>query len=180
MGALDSAVRQGKALYVGISNYSGAATEAAAQVLAALGTRLLIHQPSYSMLNRGAESDLFPVLERLGVGAIAFSPLAQGLLTDRYLGGVPGDSRAGGASVFLSPKDVTPELLEELRALQTIARERDQSLAQLAVSWILRQPAITSVLCGISRLGQLEQNVAAVTAPPLDPAHLQRIEAILG
>ncbi len=179
MGALDSAVRQGKALYAGISNYSGAQTDAAASVLKELGTPLLIHQPSYSMLRREVETDLVPALEKWGVGAIAFSPLAQGLLTDRYLEGVPPDSRAGGPSVFLSRDDVTPEHLTRLRALREVAAERDQSLAQLAVSWVLRLPAITSVLCGISRLGQLEQNVAAVRAPALSESQLERIEAAL-
>jgi len=179
MGALDSAVRQGKALYAGISNYSGAQTDAAARVLKELGTPLLIHQPSYSMLRREAETSLVPTLEKWGVGAIAFSPLAQGLLTNRYLGGVPADSRAGGPSVFLSREDVTAELLSRLRALREVAEERAQSIAQLAVSWVLRLPTITSVLCGVSRLSQLEENVAAVLAPELSETQLARIEAAL-
>ena len=179
MGALDSAVRQGKALYAGISNYSGEQTNAAARVLEDLGTPLLIHQPSYSMLRRGIETDLVPVLREWGVGAIAFSPLAQGLLTDRYLNGIPENSRAAGPSVFLSREDVTPDLLAKLRALREVAEERGQSLAQLAVSWVLRLPAMTSVLCGISRLEQLEQNVAAAVAPELSESQLARIEAAL-
>jgi len=179
MGALDSVVRQGKALYVGISNYSGEQTAAAARVLGNLGTPLLIHQPSYSMLRRGIETDLVPVLREWGVGAIAFSPLAQGLLTDRYLNGIPENSRAAGPSVFLSREDVTPDLLAKLRALREVAEERGQSLAQLAVSWVLRLPAMTSVLCGISRLEQLDQNVAAVVAPALSESQLARIEAAL-
>ena len=179
MGALHSAVQWGKALYPGISNYSGAQTDAAAKLLESFGTPLLIHQPRYSMLAREVEQDLLPVLERHQVGAIAFSPLGQGLLTDRYLGGIPADSRAAGPSVFLSREAVTPELLDRLRALRAIAGEREQSLAEMAVSWILRLPQMTSVLCGISRLGQLEQNVAAASAPPFSSGHLERIEAIL-
>ena len=179
MGALHSAVQWGKALYAGISNYSGADTDAAAKLLDSFGTPLLIHQPAYSMLGREIEQDLLPVLERWKVGAIAFSPLAQGLLTDRYLDGIPADSRAAGPSIFLSRDAVTPRLVDKLAALKAIAEEREQSLAQMAVSWILRLPAMTSVLCGISRVGQLEQNVAAASTPPFSSGHLGRIDAIL-
>jgi len=179
MGALDSAVRQGKALYVGISNYDGLQTEVAARTLEQLGTPLLIHQPRYSMLDRWIDSDLLPVLRRRRVGAIAYSPLAQGLLTDRYLNGVPADSRAAGPSVFLSREAITSKLLSRLRALRAIADARSQTLAQLAVTWILREPLITSVLCGISRLEQLEENIAAARAPELSADELERIDAIL-
>jgi L-glyceraldehyde 3-phosphate reductase len=161
MGALDTAVRQGKALYAGISSYSPGRTERAAEILRAMGTPLLIHQPSYSMLNRWIEGGLLDVLEREGVGCIGFSPLAQGMLTDRYLHGVPAGSRVatGGA---LSEALLTGENLDKVRALNEIATGRGQTLAQLALAWTLRDPRMTSTLIGASSVGQLEDNVAAL------------------
>jgi L-glyceraldehyde 3-phosphate reductase len=162
MGALDAAVRQGKALYVGISSYSGHRTEEAAQILAELGTPLLIHQPSYSLLNRWIEEDLLDVLGSEGVGCIAFSPLAQGMLTDKYLGGtIPEGSRAA-QDHFLKRDMITPEALTHMRALNDMARERGQSLAQMAIAWTLRDPRMTSSLIGASSVRQLEENLAAV------------------
>ena len=161
MGALDSAVRQGKALYAGISSYSAAATREAAEILRSLGTRLLIHQPSYSMLNRWIEPDLLDTLGSLGVGCIVFSPLAQGMLTDRYLDGIPAGSRASSDG-SLSPDLLTDESLEKIRALNEIARGRGQSLAQIALAWTLRDPRVTSALIGASSVRQLEDNVAAL------------------
>lgn len=176
MGALVSAVRQGKALYVGISNYSPEQTAAAAEALAAEGVPLLIHQPRYSMFDRHIEEGLFPVLEEVGAASIVFSPLAQGLLTDRYLSGdVPADSRAA-TSRFLSPDRISAEYLERVRGLATIADERGQSIAQLALSWVLRQPLVASALIGASSVAQLEQNVAALDAPPLTEEEIARIE----
>jgi L-glyceraldehyde 3-phosphate reductase len=162
MGALDTAVRSGKALYAGISSYSAADTARAADLLADLGTPLLIHQPSYSMLNRWIESDrLLDTLEQKGAGCIAFSPLAQGMLTDRYLQGVPEGSRASQGK-SLSPDFLTDEALEHVRALDGIARDRGQSLAQMALAWALRDPRMTTVLIGASSVAQLEQNVGAL------------------
>ncbi|MEV1200481.1 L-glyceraldehyde 3-phosphate reductase [Microbispora rosea] len=180
MGALDTAVRSGKALYVGISNYSAEQTERAAAVLRELGTPLLIHQPRYSMLDRWVEEDgLLDVLERAGAGCIAYSPLAQGLLTGRYLGGeVPADSRMA-IGHFLKRDRLTPDLLETLRGLDKIAQERGQSLAQLALAWILRDRRVTSVLIGASSVGQLEQNVAALDAPALTAEETAEIENLL-
>jgi L-glyceraldehyde 3-phosphate reductase len=161
LGALDTAVRQGKALYVGISSYSGQRTAEAVQILRDLGTPLLIHQPSYSLLNRWIEEDLLDVLGREGVGCIVFSPLAQGMLTDRYLGGIPEDSRAarGGS---LSREMLSEENLAHIRALNEIAASRGQSLAQLALAWTLRDPRVTSTLIGASSVAQLEDNVGAL------------------
>jgi len=161
LGALDTAVRQGKALYAGISSYSGTRTEEAARILDELGTPLLIHQPSYSLLNRWIEEDLLDVLGQEGVGCIVFSPLAQGMLTDRYLDGIPADSRVatGGA---LSQDMLTDEALEHVRALNGIARERGQTLAQMAIAWTLRDPRVTSSLIGASSVKQLEDSLFAV------------------
>jgi L-glyceraldehyde 3-phosphate reductase len=161
MGALDSAVRAGKALYVGISSYSGERTREAAQILQSMGTPLLIHQPSYSLLNRWIEQDLLDVLGDEGAGCIVFSPLAQGMLTDKYLGGVPADSRAarGGS---LSQDMLTSESLDHIRALNDVASARRQALAQMAIAWVLRDPRVTSALIGASSVEQLEQNVAAL------------------
>jgi L-glyceraldehyde 3-phosphate reductase len=180
MGALDRAVRSGKALYAGISNYSAQQTAEAAAVLRELGTPLLIHQPSYSMLNRWVEDDgLLDTLEAAGAGCIAYSPLAQGLLTGRYLdGNVPEDSRMA-LGRFLTRDTLTPELLESLRGLNKVAQTRGQTLAQLALSWVLRDPRMTSVLIGASSVAQLEQNVAAVGAPPLSAEDLAEIERLL-
>jgi L-glyceraldehyde 3-phosphate reductase len=161
MGTLDAAVRQGKALYVGISSYSAAKTREAAGILRGLGTPLLIHQPSYSMLNRWIEPELLDVLEDEGVGCIVFSPLAQGMLTDRYLHGIPEGSRAS-RSATLSPDLITDEAMEKIRALNEIATARGQSLAQMALAWALRDPRVTSALAGASSVEQLETNVAAL------------------
>jgi L-glyceraldehyde 3-phosphate reductase len=162
MGALDSAVRQGKALYVGISSYSGHRTEEAAQILRDLGTPVLIHQPSYSLLNRWVEEDLLDVLKREGIGCIAFSPLAQGMLTDKYLGGqVPADSRAA-QDHFLKRDMLTPEALAHIKALNAMAADRGQSLAQMAIAWTLRDARVTSSLIGASSVEQLDENLAAL------------------
>jgi L-glyceraldehyde 3-phosphate reductase len=160
MGALDTAVRSGRALYAGISSYSAERTMEAVSLLRSMGTRLLIHQPSYSMLNRWIEGGLLDVLGREGVGCIAFSPLAQGVLTGKYLNGVPAGSRAS-QNGSLSSDQITPATLAHVRALNEIARARGQSLAQLALSWALRDPRVTSVLIGASSVAQLEENLAA-------------------
>ncbi len=178
MGALATAVRQGKALYAGISNYSPEQTKAAAAALAAEGVPLLIHQPSYSMFNRHVEHGLLETLDDLGVGAIVFSPLHQGLLTDRYLSGsIPDDSRAA-TSVFLHAENITGEYLERARALNEIAAGRGQTLAQLALTWVLRHPQVSSALIGASSVAQLEQNIAAVHAAPLTEDELAAIEPL--
>jgi L-glyceraldehyde 3-phosphate reductase len=161
MGALATAVRQGKALYAGISSYSPERTRDAAAILRELGTPLLIHQPSYSMLNRWIEPELLDVLEEEGVGCIVFSPLAQGMLTDRYLGGIPSDSRAGREG-SLSRDLITEQALEKIRALNAIASARGQTLAQMALAWTLRDARVTSALIGASSVAQLEANVGAL------------------
>ncbi len=176
LGALDTAVRQGKALYVGISSYSAAKTREAAAILRSLGTPCLIHQPSYSMLNRWVEGELLDVLGEEGIGCIAFSPLAQGMLSDRYLAGIPSGSRAGTPGTFLDKKLLTQENLEHIRALNEIARERGQSLAQMALAWVLRDPRVTSALVGASSPGQLEENVAAQEKLVFTKEELARID----
>ncbi|MFC9325730.1 aldo/keto reductase [Kitasatospora sp. NPDC057015] len=162
MGALATAVRQGKALYVGVSNYSPEQTRAAARALAGEGVPLLLHQPAYSIFNRWVEDGLLDTLDELGVGSVAFSPLAQGLLTNRYLTGIPANSRAAGPSPFLSAANVKDETRARIGALDAIARERGQSLAQMAIAWVLRGARVTSALVGASSVAQLEDNVAAV------------------
>ncbi len=162
MGALDTAVRQGKALYAGISSYSAARTREAAAILRELGTPLLIHQPSYSMLNRWIEPDLLDVLGELGVGCITFSPLAQGMLTDRYLNGIPEGARASRPGYSLWPDLITDESLDKIRALNEIAAGRGQSLAQMALAWTLRDLRVTSTLVGASSVEQLEDNLGAL------------------
>jgi len=161
MGALATAVHQGRALYVGISSYSATKTREAAEILRDLGMPLLIHQPSYSMLNRWIEPELLDTLEELGVGCIGFSPLAQGMLTDKYLDGIPEGSRAS-RNGSLSSKLITDAAMEKIRALNEIARGRGQTLAQLALTWTLRDPRMTSTLVGASSVEQLESNVAAI------------------
>jgi L-glyceraldehyde 3-phosphate reductase len=175
MGALDSAVRQGKARYVGISSYGPRRTEEAIEILRQLGTPLLIHQPSYSMFNRWIEGELLDVLGREGIGCIAFSPLAQGLLTDKYLDGIPEDSRVRRGEAF-SEDLLTEENIERARALDAIASERGQTLAQLAIAWMLRDERVTSALVGASSVAQLEQNVAALEHLQFDPAELEQID----
>ena len=175
MGALDAAVRHGKALYVGISSYSAQRTREAAAILRRLGTPLLIHQPSYSMLNRWIEKDLLAVLGKEGIGCIVFSPLAQGLLTDRYLEGVPAGSRGSHPGSFPTA-GLTDANLEKIRGLNQIAARRGQSLAQMAVAWTLRHPVVTSALVGASSVAQLEQNVAALDKLEFSPAELADID----
>jgi L-glyceraldehyde 3-phosphate reductase len=175
MGALDAAVREGKARYVGISSYGPRRTEEAIQILRELGTPLLIHQPSYSMLNRWIEDELVGVLEREGIGAIVFSPLAQGLLTDKYLDGVPDDSRVRRGLHF-SQELISEENLDRVRSLNEIAQRRGQTLAQLAIAWALRDPRVTSALLGASSVRQLEQNVAALETLDFDPDDLAEID----
>ena len=176
MGALDAAVRSGKALYAGISSYSADRTREAARILAELGTPLLIHQPSYSMLNRWIEEDLLDAVGDLGVGVIAFSPLAQGVLTDRYLGGIPSDSRAAQGK-SLNPDSLTEDTLKHVRALSEIAQQRGQSVAQLALAWTLRDDRVTSALIGASSVAQLEDNLAAVRNLKFSPEELEAIDA---
>ncbi len=175
LGALDTAVRQGKALYVGISSYSAERTSEAVRILRDLGTPLLIHQPSYSLLNRWVEDGLLDVLAQEGVGCIAFSPLAQGLLTDKYLDGIPDSSRVRRGEAF-SEQLLSEQNLERVRALNEIARGRGQTLAQLAIAWVLRDPRITSALVGASSVEQLEQNVAALDRLDFEPSELEQIE----
>jgi L-glyceraldehyde 3-phosphate reductase len=175
MGALDTAVRQGKALYVGISSYSPDRTAEAIQILRSLGTPLLIHQPSYSMLNRWIEPELLDLLAAEGVGCIAFSPLAQGLLTDKYLDGVPESSRIRRGAYF-SEDLLTAENLKRVRALNQIAARRGQTLAQLALAWALRDPRVTSALIGVSSVKQLENNVAALDRLEFDAQELAEID----
>lgn len=178
MGALASAVQQGKALYAGISSYDPKETQQAASALAAHGVPLLIHQPRYSMFDRGLENGLFPVFEELGIGCILYSPLAQGMLTNRYLDGrIPPDSRAA-TSPDLSPEQISDVYLERARGLNTIAKERGQSLAQLALNWVLRQPQVTSALIGASSVEQLEENLASLNAAPLSSEELAVIEPL--
>lgn len=178
MGALASAVHSGKALYVGISNYNAEQTRAAHAALAEHKVPLLIHQPRYNMFDRHIEDDgLFPVLAELGIGSIVFSPLAQGLLTNRYLDGIPDDSRAA-TTQWLSQGNLTPEYLDRVRALQQIADDRGQSLAQLALSWVLRVPEVTSALIGASSVAQLDDNLAALDSAPLTAEEIAAIEPL--
>jgi L-glyceraldehyde 3-phosphate reductase len=176
MGALDAAVRSGKALYAGISSYSADRTREAARILQELGTPLLIHQPSYSMLNRWIEEDLLDAVGELGVGVIAFSPLAQGVLTDRYLDGIPADSRAAQGK-SLNPESLTEDTLKHVRALNEIAKERGQSVAQLALAWTLRDDRVTSALIGASGVAQLEDNLATVRNLKFSAEELEAIDA---
>ena len=179
MGALDHLVRQGKALYVGISNYSAEKTREAAQILHQLGTPCLIHQPRYHMFDRWIEPDLLRVLGEEGIGCIVFSPLAQGLLTDRYLHEIPEGSRASKAHGFLRPAHITDEKLAKVRRLHDLALARGQSLAQMAVAWVLRHPGMTSALIGASSVQQVEANVAALNNLSFTDDELVQIEAIL-
>ncbi len=180
MGALHTAVQQGKALYVGISNYSAEQTREAARILAELGTPLLIHQPRYSMLDRRPEDEgLLDALDELQVGSIVFSPLEQGLLTGRYLDGIPADSRAASDSPFLNSDRITEDLVRQLRALDEIAGSRGQSLAQLALAWVLRGGRVTSALVGASSPEQLEDSVAAIGNLEFSDEELARIDAVV-
>ena len=181
MGALDSAVRQGKALYAGISNYYDPTLAARAiEILRSLGTPLLIHQPSYNMFRREIEENgLLPLLEKEGVGCISFSPLAQGMLTDRYLNGIPDDSRAAKSHGFLKADRLTEDRLAQIRRLNEIASRRGQSLAQMALSWVLRYDAVTSVLIGASKVSQIEDAVGALGAPDFSAEELSEIDGVL-
>lgn len=179
MVALDLLVRQGKALYIGISNYKPEEAQKSFAILKGLGTPCLIHQPRYSMLDRWVEDGLLDVLEESGVGCIAFSPLAKGLLTNRYLEGIPADSRAAGDSKFLSPEDITRELLAKVSQLNDIATERGQNLAQMALAWVLRGGRVTSVLIGASRVSQIDDCVGALGNLDFDLDELERIDEIL-
>ncbi len=179
MTALDHAVRSGKALYVGVSSYKPAETRRAAAILRSLGTPCLIHQPSYNLLNRWIEEELLDVLEQEGIGCIAFCPLAQGVLTSRYLQGVPIGSRASKPHSFLKQNTLTPDLLQKVRKLDGIARQRGQTLAQMALAWVLRRPAVTSALIGASLPSQLEENVQALSAPPFSGEELDAIDGAL-
>lgn len=179
MGALDHIVRSGKALYVGISNYPAPLAKRAAELLRQLGTPCLIHQPAYNMFNRWIEPDLLGVLDEQGVGCIAFSPLAQGLLTNKYLQGIPADSRAGKPSGFLRPEHVTEDKLVRVRKLGAIAEARGQTLPQLALAWVLRHPGMTSALIGASRMEQIDDAVGALRRLEFAPEELAQIEAVL-
>ena len=178
MGALTTAVAHGKALYTGVSNYDPTQTTAAAALLADAGTPLLLHQPRYSMFDRHVEDGVLAAVEAAGAAAIVFSPLAQGMLTDRYLNGVPEGSRAV-TSVFLHESDLTEDVLTKVRALNDIAAGRGQSLAQLALQWVLRNPVVVSAIIGASSVAQLEQNLGAVHAPALEAGELAAIDAVL-
>ena len=178
MGALDSAVRSGKALYAAISNYPAEKTAQASLILRELGTPCLIHQPSYSIFNRGLEKGLLATLETEGIGCIAFSPLSQGLLTDKYLGGIAPDSRAGKPGGFLGPGNVTEEAVGKARQLNELASQRGQTLAQMALSWVLRHKAMTSVLIGASRAQQLVDCAGCVENLEFSPDELSQIDAI--
>jgi L-glyceraldehyde 3-phosphate reductase len=179
-GALATAVQQGKALYVGISAYSPEKTVKMATVLRAWNVPLLIHQPKYSLFVREIENGLIEAVERVGAGMIAFSPLAQGVLSSRYLDGIPTGSRAAGGSRFLLPAHITPDLLDKVRALNEIARARGQTLAQLAIAWVLRDPRMTSALVGASSVEQLRENVAAVRQSGFSAEELAAIDRLAG
>ena len=180
MGALDQAVRSGKALYVGISNYKPEQTQRAAQILRDLGTPCLIHQPVYNMFNRWIEPALLDTLSNEGMGCIVFSPLAQGLLTNRYLGGLPADSRAVRSGVFLKPEQITDDKLTKIQALNQVAVNRGQTLAQMAIAWVLRHPGMTSALIGASRPQQIEDCVGALQNLAFSAEELSCIDQILG
>jgi L-glyceraldehyde 3-phosphate reductase len=178
MGALDTAVRSGRALYAGISAYNAKQTSEAVKILRDLGTHCLIHQPKYSMFVRDPEQGLFDVLEKEGVGSIVFSPLAQGLLSDRYLKGIPSDSRAA-RDFFLKKKDIGEPTLAKVRALNEIAAGRGQTLAEMAVAWVLRDPRVTSALVGTSKVSQVDDNVAALKNLKFSAEELRKIDGIL-
>ena len=179
MGALDHIVRQGKALYVGISQYSAEETEKAEKILKEMGTPLLIHQPRYSMLERWVENGLLDTLEKKGIGSIAFSPLAQGLLTNKYLNGIPADSRAAIEGGYLDRSLITDELLIKIQKLNDLAKERGQSLAQMSIAWLLRDERVTSILAGVSRVSQLEDNIQALYKLDFAEEEIKKIDAIL-
>ena len=179
MGALAQLHRQGKALYVGVSQYSAEDTARAYQILKEMGVPMLIHQPRYSMMDRWVENGLLDVLGEKGIGSIAFSPLEQGMLTDKYLKGIPADSRAAKDGRYLKAEQIAPEKLAKIEALNQIAHQRGQSLAQMAIAWLLKDPRITSVLIGVSKPEQLDDNVAAVKNSNFSASELSEIESIL-
>jgi L-glyceraldehyde 3-phosphate reductase len=179
MGALEQIVRQGKALYVGLSNYSASQTREAVEILKSMGIRCLIHQPRYSMFDRWAEGGLLNVLEEEGMGCIAYSPLAQGMLTDKYLEGIPPGSRAAKETGFLQQSQVTPEMVEKSRKLNEIAANRGQKLSQMALAWILRDSRITSVLLGASSIEQLDENLATLSNLQFSEEEYRLIEAVI-
>ena len=177
--ALDHVVRKGKALYVGLSSYSPEQTRLAAKILRTLGTPCLIHQPSYNLFNRQIEEGLLATLAEESIGCIAFCPLAQGLLTDKYLNGIPPDSRASKPHGFLKPEQITESILRRIRKLNVLAQARNQTLAQMALAWVLRHPGVTSALIGVSRVEQIEENVAALQRLKFEPAELESIDLAL-
>jgi L-glyceraldehyde 3-phosphate reductase len=179
LGALDSAVKQGKALYAGISNYPASISSKASKILKEMGTPCIIHQPKYSMFERWVEKDLLEVLEKEGMGCIAFSPLAQGLLTDRYLNGIPAGSRAALPHGFLRKEQITPEIMAKIRSLTEIAQMRGQSLAQMAIAWLLKDHRVTSVLVGASSVNQLRDNLDSLKNLALGKEEIDKIEEIL-
>ncbi|WBL27296.1 L-glyceraldehyde 3-phosphate reductase [Zunongwangia sp. HGR-M22] len=180
MGALDQIVRSGKALYVGVSNYPADRTAKAAKILKELGTPFLIHQPRYNMIDRWVEEDkLLDTLENAGLGSIVFSPLQQGILTDKYLNGIPKGSRADKEGTYLQKDRITPELVNKVQQLNEIAKERNQSLAQMAVAWLLKDERVSSVLVGVSKIKQLEDNISALDNLEFSSAELENIESIL-
>ncbi|WP_456439368.1 L-glyceraldehyde 3-phosphate reductase [Caldithrix abyssi] len=179
MGALDYIVRSGRALYVGVSSYNHEQTRKAAKILKELGTPFIIHQPKYNMFDRWIENGLLKVLKQEGIGCIVFSPLAQGMLTNKYLKDIPADSRAAKAHGFLRKEDITPERLKKIKKLNEMARARGQSLAQMAIAWTLRYPTITSALIGASRVEQIEDCVAAINHLEFSEKELKEIEKIL-
>jgi L-glyceraldehyde 3-phosphate reductase len=179
MTALDQIVRSGKALYVGLSNYSADQTREAAAILKSLGTPCLIHQPRYNMMDRWVEDGLLDVLEDEGIGCIPFSPLAQGLLTDKYIDGIPEDSRMAGRSIFLRTNARTDELVNKVKKLNAVAAERGQTLAQMALAWLLKDERITSVLIGASKVSQIDDSLAAAGGKKFSPEELEKIGQIL-
>jgi len=179
MGALAHAVRTGKALYAGLSNYDAALTERASKILRDMGTPCLIHQPKYNMFERGPERALFAALVREGIGGIVFCPLAQGMLTGRYLHGIPADSRAAHDPRFLKPANITEDKLSRIRKLDALAKARGQSLAQMALAWVLRQPAVTTALIGASKTSQIDENLGAIANLSCSAYELKAIEALL-
>ncbi len=180
MGALDQIVRSGKALYIGLSNYSAKQTEEAVGILKSLGTPCLIHQPRYNMMERWVEDGLLDILEKEGIGCIPFSPLAQGLLTDKYIDGIPEDSRMAGKSIFLRTNARTEELVKKVSQLNKIAVSRKQTLAQMALAWLLKDARITSVLIGVSKIEQIDNSMAAIEHANFTSEELDKIEKILG
>ncbi len=179
MMALDQIVRSGKALYVGLSNYSAKQTEEAVGILNSLGTPCLIHQPRYNMMERWVEDGLLDVLEKKGVGCIPFSPLAQGLLTDKYIDGIPEDSRMAGRSVFLRTNARTDELVDKITKLNALAKKREQTLAQMALAWLLKDRRVTSVLIGVSKISQIDNSIAALEHTEFTRGELKEIDQIL-